>query len=61
VTIRRTRGNGLIGTATVNGSGNWIFTKVQPRVVRVIPGDTIRVLSQTGGVINNVPITMQMN
>jgi hypothetical protein len=61
LTIRRTRGNALIGTVTVDGSGNWTFTKVQPGVVQVIPGDTIRVLSQTGGVINDAPITIQPN
>ncbi len=61
LTIRRTRGNALIGSATVDAGGNWTFTKVQPGVVQAIAGDTIRVLSQTGGVLNNVSITIQPN
>jgi hypothetical protein len=61
LTIRRTRGNTLIGSATVDPNGNWTFTKVQPGVVQVVPGDTIRVLSQTGGELNTVPVTIQPN
>lgn len=61
LTIRRTRGNALIGSVTVDGSGNWTFTKVQPGVVQAVAGDTIQVLSATGGVLNNVSITIQPN
>ncbi|THJ25409.1 MAG: hypothetical protein CAF45_000935 [Nitrospira sp. CG24E] len=61
LTIRRTTGNALIGNATVEGSGNWTFTKVQPGVVQAVAGDTIRILSATGVVLNNVPITIQPN
>lgn len=60
LTIRRTRGNALIGTATVDGSGNWSLTKVQPGVVQAITGDQITVRSLTGGV-TTFPVTIQPN
>ena len=61
LTIRRTNGNPVIGIVTVDGSGNWTLTTVPPGAVQAVAGNTIRVLSETGGVINNVPITIQTN
>jgi hypothetical protein len=56
--ILRTSGSALIGTTTVAPDGTWSFIEL-PGNPAAISTDTIRVLSQTGGVINNVPITIQ--
>lgn len=57
--ILRTSGNALIGTTTVAPDGTWSFIEL-PGNPAATSTDTIRVLSQTGGVINNVPITIQI-
>jgi large repetitive protein len=70
LTIRRTDGNqnAVIGSTTVSPNGTWTFTSPNNPAIRpalqnggTTSTTTIRVLSQTGGVLNTVPVTVQPN
>jgi hypothetical protein len=62
LTIYRVRAGvqAIIGTAIVQPGGTWSFSET-PATPLAALGDTIRVRSLTGGVINNAPITIQLN
>ena len=63
LTIYRVRGAGVlaIGTATVLPNGQWSFTELPANpVASQAQGDTIRVRSLTGGVVNSA-ITFDLN
>lgn len=50
----------IIGTTTVQPDGTWSFTEL-PATPLGVPGASIRIRSLTGGVLNNVPIEIQLN
>jgi uncharacterized protein YlxW (UPF0749 family) len=57
VTITISKGNQTVGTAVVQPNGNWSFTK--NRDITFVRGETINIVSSSGGKLPNVPVSVR--
>jgi hypothetical protein len=56
VTITIFKGNQNLGTASVSEIGKWVFSK---RDLTFVRGETINIVSSSGGKLNNVPVIVR--